>query len=69
MEDGTGREDHDDIGRLVEDFGRGCEVLNDVGTVVEYVVQELQKVRECNEKKLESTTDKGLNLARRWRER
>ena len=69
MEDGTGREGHDDIGRLVEDFGRGCQMLNGVGPVVEYVVQELQELTEFNEKKLKSTTDEGLNLARRRRER
>ena len=60
---------HDDIGRLVEDFGRGCEVLNGVGPVVEYVVEELQELTEFNEKKLKSITDRGLNLARRRRER
>ena len=62
-------EDHDGIGRLIEDFGRGCEVLCVVSPVVEYVVQELQELTEFNEKKLKSTTDKGLNLAQRRRER
>ena len=47
----------------------GClKVLNVASSVVEYVVQELQEVRECNEKKLKSTTDKWLNLAQRSRE-
>ena len=68
MEDGTGPEDHDGIGRLVEEFGRDCEVLCVVSPVVEYVVQELQELTEFNEKKLKSTTDKGLNLAQRRRE-
>ena len=33
------------------------------------MVQELQELTEFNEKKLKSTTDKGLNLAQRRRER
>ena len=40
-----------------------------VSPVVEFVVQELQELTEFNEKKLKSTTDTGLNLAQRRRER
>ena len=69
MEDGTGPEDYDGIGRLIEDFGRVCEVLCVESLVVENVVQELEELTEFNEKKLKYTTDKGLNLAQRRRER
>ena len=67
MEDGTGPEDHDGIGRLIEDFGRSCEVLCVVSPVVEFVVQELQEAHGVqreetqihNRYRVESCTTKG----------